>query len=85
MFDAAISTKAHAEILGLVSLPAYSGAEQLHKEIARVSWECHLVAEIGGKQLGDAEQALDELVAELWGVGAPDIERAQRMLETQRV
>jgi hypothetical protein len=78
--NASISSEAHAEILGLVTLPSYV-RDETQKKIAQLSSDCHVAAASGDEaSLRQAEFALDLLVAELWGVDEEDVRQAQSSL-----
>jgi hypothetical protein len=75
--NAAISSEAHSEVLGLVTLPQYVGSD-VQIAISAAAERCHAaVAESNDAELRKAELELDGHVGALWGVSPADVATAQ--------
>jgi hypothetical protein len=65
----AISTGISTHILDKLPIPRFDDSDSLHRELARLSMECHKLARKGDEgTLKEAETLIDRSVARLWRV-----------------
>jgi Eco57I restriction-modification methylase len=79
--NSALTTKAHAEILDLISLPSFDRTNPTHMVLAELSERCHSAR--AGQEDADlkrAELGVDELVADMWNVGSEELEHSRAQL-----
>lgn len=78
--NSAISSEAHAELLGLVHLPRFNPENKIHRELADASVTCHTcVSE--GSDVERSHRKVDRLTAKLWKVNARDLAAAQSVVD----
>ncbi len=65
--NASICTKAHADIITVVSIPHFSPENALHRLLTALSKTAHVSAETG-HDLTATECEVDRVAAELWGI-----------------
>lgn len=78
-----ISTQQSTHILENIRVPKYDQSSQTHKDLARLSKQCHekVAAGIG---VTDLEDQIDHLAAELWGLTEEELEDIRNSLEEMR-
>jgi hypothetical protein len=76
--NAAISSEAHAEVLDLISLPAFDRTDKIHIKLAEQARYCQ-VATVNGEpgDVAKSESEIDRLVACLWESRSSEVETAQ--------
>jgi hypothetical protein len=79
--NSGLSSEAHAEVLSLLSLPAYCPENRAHRVLAGLSGECHLAASMDAmKKVAELEAEIDVVAAKLWGISGRDLRAAQEDL-----
>jgi len=66
----AISTQQSTHILDNVKIPKFDSKNEIHRD--RLSKQCHEKVAIG-ITVGDIEEQIDELAAELWGLSKEEL------------
>ena len=75
-----ISTQQSTHILENVRIPRYDANKDAHKDLARLSEECHGKA-AAGIDVSDLEEHIDELAAGLWGLSKEELKDITESLE----
>lgn len=70
-------------ILKNIKIPKYDPKNEMHKDLSRLSKQCHeKVAD--GISVSDLEEQIDELAAELWGLSKEELKDIKESLEEMR-
>lgn len=78
-----ISTQQSTHILNNIKIPKFDPKNEIHKDLARLSKQCHdKVA--AGISVSDLEEQIDELAAELWGLTHAELKEIKTSLEEMR-
>jgi SAM-dependent methyltransferase len=81
--NSSITTKAHADIVSTIPLPAYDSSDPLHVSVARIAERCADAAEEEAvDQLVAGEEELDQLVMVLWGATSDELAAAHKALSS---
>lgn len=78
-----ISTQQSTHILNNIKIPKYVAENETHKDLARLSKQCHEKAS-AGISVSDLEEQIDELAAELWGLTKEEMKDIRESLEEMR-
>jgi len=78
-----ISTQQSTHILENIKIPKYDPKNEMHKELARLSKQCHEKV-AAGISVSDLEEQIDELAAELWGLSKEELKEIKDSLEEMR-
>jgi hypothetical protein len=70
-------------ILKNIKIPKYNPENAVHKELARLSRQCHEKV-AAGISVTDLEEQIDELAAELWGLSKEELKEIKDSLEEMR-
>lgn len=76
----AIGTQLAPHLLENINVPKYDAKNETHKELARLSKQCHEKA-AAGISVSDLEEQIDELAAELWGLSKEELNDIKESLE----
>lgn len=78
-----ISTQQSTHVLENIKIPKYDAKNEIHKELARLSKQCHEKV-AAGINVTDLEEQIDELAAELWGLSKEELKDIKESLEEMR-
>jgi SAM-dependent methyltransferase len=70
-------------ILEHVAIPKYDPKNETHKELSRLSEQCHEKV-AAGISVSDLEEQIDELSAELWGLTKEELKHIKESLEEMK-
>jgi hypothetical protein len=70
-------------ILDYISIPKYDEKNSRHKELSKMSQQCHEKV-AAGISVSDLEEQIDELAAELWGLTKDELKDIKESLEEMR-
>lgn len=70
-------------ILKNIKIPKYDSTNESHKELARLSKQCHEKV-TAGISVSDLETLIDELAAELWGLSKEELKDIKDSLEEMK-
>ncbi len=80
-----VGTQISTHILDYIKVPAYSPGSSLHKNLARLSMECHKATAAGKSEVvAEYEDKIDTLVRELWGLTWKELETAREATRAAR-
>jgi SAM-dependent methyltransferase len=79
----AISIQLGPHLLENIKIPKYDPKNEIHKELARLSKQCHEKV-AAGISVSDLEDQIDELAAELWGLSKEELKEIKDSLEEMR-
>jgi len=66
-----------------IKIPKYDPKNETHKDLSRLSKQCHEKV-AGGISVTDLEEEIDELAAELWGLSKEELKEIKDSLEEMR-
>ncbi|MBI3193852.1 MAG: hypothetical protein HYZ34_05190 [Ignavibacteriae bacterium] len=72
-----------AHVLENIKIPKYDSNNEDHKELARLSKQCHEKV-AAGISVSELEEQIDELAAELWGLTKEELKDIKESLEEMR-
>lgn len=75
-----ISTQQSTHILENIKIPRYDLKNETHKQLARLSTQCHEKV-AAGISVTDLEEQIDELASELWGLSKEELKDIKESLE----
>lgn len=70
-------------ILKNIKIPKYDPKNEMHKDLARLSKQCHEKV-AAGINVSDLEEQIDELAAELWGLSKDELKEIKQSLEEMK-
>jgi hypothetical protein len=79
----AISIQLGPHLLENIKIPKYDPKNEIRKELARLSKQCHEKV-AAGISVSDLEDQIDELAAELWGLSKEELKEIKDSLEEMR-
>ena len=79
----AISIQLGPHLLENIKIPKYDSKNEMHKELARLSKQCHEKV-AAGISVSDLEEQIDELAADLWGLSKEELKEIKGSLEEMR-
>lgn len=78
-----ISTQQSTHILENIKIPKYNPKNETHKDLSRLSKQCH--EKVGaGISVSDLEEQIDELASELWGLSKEELKDIKESLEEMK-
>jgi len=78
-----IGTQLAPHLLQNIAVPSFDRQNQIHKELAHLSKQCHEKV-AAGISVTDLEEQIDELAAELWGLTKEELKDIKESLEEMR-
>ena len=79
----AINVQLGPHLLDNIKIPKYDQKNEIHRELARLSRQCHEKV-AAGISVTDLEEQIDELAAELWGLSTEELKDIKDSLEEIR-
>jgi len=76
----AISIQLGPHVLENIKVSKYDPKNNTHKELIRLSMQCHEKV-AAGISVGDLEEQIDELAAELWGLSSEELKEIKQSLD----
>ena len=70
-------------ILKNIKIPKYNPTNETHKDLSRLSKQCHEKV-AAGISVSDLEEQIDQLAAELWGLTKDEMKEIKVSLEEMR-
>ena len=78
-----VGTQLAPHILKNVAVPKFDPSNSVHKDLSKLSQQCHEKT-AAGIDVSDLEEQIDELAAELWGLTKEELKDIQESLEELR-
>jgi hypothetical protein len=78
-----ISTQQSTHILENIKIPQFDPKNEMHRQLARLSKKCHENV-ASGISVGDLEEQVDEIAADLWGLSKEERKDIKESLEEMR-